>query len=203
MPTGFWVFMYRVSPFTYIISSLLSVGIAHAPVECTSAELTVFDPPADSTCAAYLEPYMSLAGGKLLNEDATSGCQYCTLDNTDTFLTSFKADYSERWRNVGIICVYLVFNIAAAVFLYWLARVPRGEKKMEVAAMPSGDATPEEFEHDAPKQATVSEKPVDPTNIRDDAAMSTSHPKADHALSSVAYPVVNAPVASASVKPVA
>ncbi|TFL05156.1 putative ABC multidrug transporter [Pterulicium gracile] len=130
MPTGFWVFIYRVSPFTYFISSLLSVGIAHAPVECTSSELTVFDPPADSTCGDYLESFMSSAGGKLLKQDATSGCQFCTIENTDMFLAGFKAEYSERWRNVGIICAY---------------------KKTEMAALPSGDVTPEQFGDDAPK----------------------------------------------------
>lgn len=104
------MFIYRVSPFTYFISSLLSVGIAHAPVECTSSELTVFDPPADSTCGDYLESFMSSAGGKLLKQDATSGCQFCTIENTDMFLAGFKAEYSERWRNVGIICAYVGFQ---------------------------------------------------------------------------------------------
>jgi ATP-binding cassette, subfamily G (WHITE), member 2, PDR len=34
----------------------------------------------------------------------------------------------ERWRNFGIMWLFIVFNVAGALFLYWLTRVPKKSK---------------------------------------------------------------------------
>jgi ATP-binding cassette subfamily G (WHITE) protein 2 (PDR) len=146
-PKGFWIFMYRVSPFTYLISALLSTGIAHAPVHCSDIEIAVFDPPSGMNCQAYLDQYMSYAGGALYNGDATSGCQFCRVASTDVFLDSIKSSFDHRWRDFGLVIVYLAFNIIGALFFYWLIRVPRGEKKKEIGTVsPDGDVTPDVVE---------------------------------------------------------
>ena len=44
----------------------------------------------------------------------------------DTFLTTIDSFYGDRWRNFGIMWAYIVFNVFAALFLYWLMRVPKG-----------------------------------------------------------------------------
>ncbi|KAI1635230.1 ABC-2 type transporter-domain-containing protein [Biscogniauxia mediterranea] len=119
---GFWIFMYRVSPFTYLVSAMLSTGIAEHDVKCTELELQVFQPRANETCAQYLAEFPA---GSLYNPDATSNCQFCSLASTDTFLASVDIYFSDRWRNLGLIWVYIIFNIGAAFFLYWLARVPK------------------------------------------------------------------------------
>ncbi|KIW11847.1 hypothetical protein PV08_09120 [Exophiala spinifera] len=124
---GFWIFMYRVSPFTYLVSGLLANGIAHAPVYCANNEYLHFSAPSGQTCGEYLRPYIQSVGGYLVDPDA-SQCQYCSLDNTDTFLASVSIHFSERWRNFGLIFVYIGFNVIAATFIYWLARVPKGKK---------------------------------------------------------------------------
>ena len=49
----------------------------------------------------------------------------CAMSRTDQFLAMIDIYYSDLWRNVGVLFVYIVFNAAAAVFLYWLARVPK------------------------------------------------------------------------------
>jgi ATP-binding cassette, subfamily G (WHITE), member 2, PDR len=117
--------MYRVSPFTYIISSILSTGIAGANVECSNVELLHLSPPSGETCDSFLSSYIDRVGGYLANPHATSGCQYCTTSSTDQYLADLGISYSDIWRNVGILFAYIGFNIAAAVFLYWLARVPK------------------------------------------------------------------------------
>jgi ABC-type multidrug transport system permease subunit/ABC-type Mn2+/Zn2+ transport system ATPase subunit len=124
---GFWIFMYRVSPITYWISSLLSTGMAHADVDCASNELVRVEPPNGSTCNEFLGPLVRSAGGYLVDPSATSQCRYCPVSNTDEFLTQINASYDHRWRDFGIGMVYIVFNIAAAVFFYWLIRVPKGK----------------------------------------------------------------------------
>ncbi|KAH9997170.1 ABC-2 type transporter-domain-containing protein, partial [Xylariaceae sp. FL0662B] len=122
---GFWIFMYRVSPFTYIISAMLSNGVANHEVHCSDIELLRFNPPAGQTCQQYLGPFLELAGGDLYNPEATSACQFCTIANSNTFLESVDIYFSDRWRNLGLVWAYIVFNLGGALFFYWLARVPK------------------------------------------------------------------------------
>ncbi|WWC68268.1 uncharacterized protein I206_102191 [Kwoniella pini CBS 10737] len=122
---GFWKFMYRVSPFTYLVEGILSVAVANTNVVCSEVEYSVFEPPAGQTCSEYLTAYTSTAGGYLLDENATSNCQFCSLDSTNTFLNNFNISYSHRWRNFGLMWVYIIVNIIAAIGFYWLVRVPK------------------------------------------------------------------------------
>lgn len=131
----FWIFMYRLSPFTYLVSAMLSTAVANADIRCAANELLLFQPPDGQTCIEYMKPYITALGGYLTNEDATSDCSYCTVDKTNTFLAGARSYYSDRWRNFGIIWAYIIFNIAAALAVYWLVRVPKkklgGKKKTE------------------------------------------------------------------------
>ena len=130
---GFWIFMYRVSPFTYMVEGMLSIGIANQVVQCASNEYVAFSPPQGSTCAQYMEPYISRGGGYLQNPMATDSCEFCSYNSTNVFLEGLDVHYANVWRNFGILLVYIVFNIFAAVGIYWLARVPKnaGKKKKE------------------------------------------------------------------------
>ncbi|KAI1102526.1 ABC-2 type transporter-domain-containing protein [Jackrogersella minutella] len=122
---GFWIFMYRVSPLTYIISAMLATGLANHEVICDTIELLHFQPPPGETCGTYIDPYNQVALGAVYNPDATSDCQFCSLSNTNIFLATIDTFYSDRWRNLGLIWAYIVFNIGATLLLYWLARVPK------------------------------------------------------------------------------
>lgn len=125
---GFWIFMYRVSPFTYLVEGMLSTGIANQAVTCATNEYLTFNPPSGETCKTYMAEYIKYAGGYLADPSATSNCQYCTYDSTNVFLEAVSASYAHSWRDFGILAVFIVFNMAAAVFLYWLARVPKKSK---------------------------------------------------------------------------
>ncbi|POS78197.1 hypothetical protein DHEL01_v203413 [Diaporthe helianthi] len=119
---GFWIFMYRVSPITYIVSAMLSAGVARNTVTCSDLELLVFQPRANQTCAQYLE---SFPVGAVYNPSATENCQYCPMASTDQFLASIDTFYDNRYRDYGLIWAYIVFNVFAAFFVYWLLRVPK------------------------------------------------------------------------------
>lgn len=129
---GFWIFMYRVSPLTYVVDGIAAAGLSGRAVVCADNELSIFDPPGGSTCGEYMQPYIQAAGpgaGTLSNPDATSNCTYCALATADQFLASYSIDYADRWRNFGIVNVYIVFNITVAVILYYLIRARTGNKK--------------------------------------------------------------------------
>ncbi|KAJ5391521.1 hypothetical protein N7509_007011 [Penicillium cosmopolitanum] len=104
---GFWIFMYRVSPLTYLIAGLTSTGLHGRQIHCSDAELS----------------YVTAAGGQLYNPEATTSCQYCQLSNADQYLAASNIFYSERWRNFGIGWAYIGFNIFGTVMMYYMFRV--------------------------------------------------------------------------------
>lgn len=99
---GFWIWMYRVSPFTYLVSAILSTGLANTEVTCAANEYVKFDPPSGSTCNDFLKDYVSKAGGYLLNPDATSECNFCTIRDTNVYLKALSSSYTHRWRDFGL-----------------------------------------------------------------------------------------------------
>lgn len=126
----FWIFLYRASPLSYWISAVLSTGLANVDVTCASNEYTIINPPDGQTCGLYMADYISRAGGYLLDSNATSDCSYCKIKSTNVFLAGVSSDYGDRWRNFGIMWVYIVFNIVAALVLYWAFRMPKGKSKL-------------------------------------------------------------------------
>ncbi|KAK7425746.1 Multidrug resistance protein [Neonectria magnoliae] len=125
---GFWIFMYRVNPFTYVVEGFLGTSLANAPVSCATEEFLDFNAPSGSNCGEYLEPFMKTAGG-YLKDKTTSACEYCAMADTNDFLSGINISFDHRWRNFGFMWVYCIFNIAAALGLYWLARVPKNSFK--------------------------------------------------------------------------
>ncbi|KAF7316625.1 Brefeldin A resistance protein [Mycena chlorophos] len=122
---GWWKWMYRVSPFTYLIEGLLGQALGKHPITCSSVELVRLNPPSGQTCAAYMAPYIGFAGGYLTPEtqNATSGCEFCSTATTDQLLErNFNIFYSHHWRDLGLLFAYIGFNIFA---LYWMTYVFR------------------------------------------------------------------------------
>lgn len=75
-------------------------------------------------------------GGAVYNANATQDCQFCAITNTNVYLEALSSRYSERWRNFGLMWVYISFNIFAAIFLYWLVRVPKGKNYLAIVSTP-------------------------------------------------------------------
>ncbi|KAK1711889.1 ABC-2 type transporter [Colletotrichum acutatum] len=127
---GFWIFMYRVNPFTYVVEGFLGTSLANAAVHCASNEFVSFAAPSGQTCGQYMADYISAAGGYLSNPGAgnSTECQYCAMSDTNTFLKGINVDFDHRWRNFGLMWAYCIFNIAVALVVYWLVRMPKNKK---------------------------------------------------------------------------
>lgn len=121
--------MYRVNPFQYITKGLLATTLAGAPVHCAENEYLMFDSPSGVSCTEYMAPYLTTHNGFLSDAGAGEQCRYCPSDTADDFLKKIDADYSERWRNFGLIWVFIAFNVAACFVLYYFARVPKKTAK--------------------------------------------------------------------------
>ncbi|CAH0015952.1 unnamed protein product [Clonostachys rhizophaga] len=130
----FWVFVHRASPFTYLINGLLAAGLGNVEILCSPVQQLRFNLPSTvvesgKTCGEYLASYVQMAGGTVINKDETMGqCFYCPVDSTNDFFKGVGIDLHKRWRNVGYLAVYIMFNIILTFGLYWLARVP-GRRK--------------------------------------------------------------------------
>ena len=111
---------------------MLSVAVGNVRVTCAPNEYLHFSPPGNGSCAEYLGIYIQAAGGYLEDERATGECSFCPVSDTNKYLSGVGAEYGDRWRNFGILWAYIVFNVVAALGVYWLARVPK-RKKVEKA----------------------------------------------------------------------
>lgn len=127
----FWIFMYRVNPFTYLVSSLLSTTLGAARMQCADNEILSFSVPSGMTCGEYMEDYRAANGGYLLNPgaEASEQCNFCTSEYTNQFLSHVNVDFETRWRDFGLLWVYIAVNTIGAIVFYKLFRVPRKKKE--------------------------------------------------------------------------
>jgi ATP-binding cassette, subfamily G (WHITE), member 2, PDR len=129
----FWIFMYRVSPVTYLMGGMIKAGLADAPLHCDTIDLLRIPLPVKNgseSCGTYLAAYIRTAGGKVLNPNTTVGagedCVFCAVTDVNATLQEMGMDVRTRWQDFGILAMYVGVNIAATFFLYW---VTRGRKK--------------------------------------------------------------------------
>ncbi|KAK3061005.1 hypothetical protein LTS18_007232, partial [Coniosporium uncinatum] len=54
---------------------------------------------------------------------------FCPIEDTNVFLTQVASNYDTRWRDFGIMWAFIAFNVAAAVGIYWWARMPKKPRK--------------------------------------------------------------------------
>ncbi|RCK64328.1 Multidrug resistance protein CDR2 [Candida viswanathii] len=121
---GFWIFMYRINPFTYLILGILATGLGNNKVACAKREFVTLQPPRGLTCSTFLNPYIRAAGGYYYSLENGS-CSFCLMDSTDQFLEIANSPYNRRWKNFGIFVAFIGINVIFTIFLYWLFRVPK------------------------------------------------------------------------------
>lgn len=136
---GFWIFMYRLSPFTYLVEGMLSTAVKDAGITCLDVDLYRFPPPTGQTCSQYLQPLLAQSG-YLVDPNSTTECALCPLDDTNIFLQQVNINPNNSWRDFGIMWAYIVFNVFAALALYWLIRMPKNKKDKEEKQTPEPDA---------------------------------------------------------------
>ncbi|GLA68791.1 hypothetical protein AtubIFM55763_006990 [Aspergillus tubingensis] len=117
---GFWMFMYRVSPFTYFVAGVASTQLHGVTVNCSSAEMAVFDPPSGQTCVEYLGDYLKTVPGRLMNPDAMTSCEYCPYSVADQFLAEREYRFDRRWMDFGVGWAFVGFNLGVAVLVYYV-----------------------------------------------------------------------------------
>ena len=114
-----------------MVGGILTTGVANVNVVCKAREFVHVDPPPGQTCGQFLAEFIELAGISVNNPDATSACDICEISSTNAYLGALGVRYGYRWRDWVIFMAYPVFNLFAAVWMYYLLRVPK-EKNLKV-----------------------------------------------------------------------
>ncbi|KAJ5733415.1 hypothetical protein N7493_002201 [Penicillium malachiteum] len=129
----FWIFMYLVSPVTYLMGGMIKAALADTDLKCASIDLLNIPLPSGNSslsCGSYLDSYVQSVGGRILNPNTTVGmsedCVFCDVTDANTLLKSMGIDVHTRWQDLGLFGVYVVVNAAGIFFFYWLTR---GRKK--------------------------------------------------------------------------
>jgi ATP-binding cassette subfamily G (WHITE) protein 2 (SNQ2) len=107
-----WFKVYRSHPVdSRSIPTTLS-ALGHSQITCAPIEYVIVKPPRGQTCQQYLSKFISTAGGYVTNPSAKDDCQFCSYRTTDEFLQSNSNFFwSHRWRNIGFLWIYIVFNV--------------------------------------------------------------------------------------------
>ncbi|KAF8605578.1 pleiotropic drug resistance ABC transporter [Ceratobasidium sp. AG-I] len=121
----FWKWMYHLSPFTYLIEGLTTNGLGRMAVSCSSTEIQTLSPPSGQTCQSYMSQYISNAGGYLLNPADSADCQFCSRNSTDVFLSGFNMSFDNRWRDLGLMFAYIIFNVFLIFACTYVFRIRR------------------------------------------------------------------------------
>jgi ATP-binding cassette subfamily G (WHITE) protein 2 (SNQ2) len=157
----FWrVWMFKLSPFTWLIEGMLGAVLDGRPVRCTPEEFNRINPPPGQTCASYLSNFVNTLDGPNLGtgyyQDGPDGsCEYCMYRVGNDYLTSITMNASHRYRDFGIICAYIAFNIMLCFTLFYFFRIfklsnltksDRKSSKMVAAVASQADAGAEKTE---------------------------------------------------------
>ncbi|GAA6001439.1 uncharacterized protein JCM10292_006254 [Rhodotorula paludigena] len=146
----FWrSWMYRLTPFTYLIEGLVANAMGGVRLSCTYPQFQIVVPPGGQDCAAYLSEFAARSGG--YSEVLPDGsCGYCTYASGDAYLATLNMSFSHRWRNTGFFIAYIIFNIFAVFLGFYLYSIvdwssvslkPKKSKKQ-----PAGDAPQQKSE---------------------------------------------------------
>lgn len=99
----------------------------HIIVECSDRDLVKFSPPSGQTCGEYMANYLNNGGpGYIVDENATDMCGYCNYKSGPEYYgTIYQWDAANKWRDLGIIFAFFVFNVFLFIGLCWWKRKGR------------------------------------------------------------------------------
>lgn len=119
--------MVSLDPFHYFIEGLGTNEMGDLPVICDDRDLIPLHAPPNQTCGEYMSNFFNAGGtGYLVDENAMNDCQYCTYKSGQEYYSaSFGWDAAHKWRNLGLIVCYAVFNCLVFVVLCYWKRKPR------------------------------------------------------------------------------
>ncbi|CAH7682783.1 pleiotropic drug resistance ABC transporter [Phakopsora pachyrhizi] len=115
MPKFWRGWMYNLDPFTRFVSGLVVNALHDLPVVCKPEEFSLIQPPQGQTCAQWTQGYVNRSGGYIDNPSESANCRYCQYSVGDQFYEPLGYSFSNRWRDIGILVLYVFFNLAVMI----------------------------------------------------------------------------------------
>ncbi|KAF8418884.1 ABC multidrug transporter [Tirmania nivea] len=109
---GFWKYgMYMVNPMTYFVRGTLAATMSGTLVQCTRAELNIFQSPPGMTCKQYVAEWFAsgIVPGYIVDL-AEEGCGYCKYKIADEYLRTLNVNGNKKWRDWGVFAGFAVVN---------------------------------------------------------------------------------------------
>ncbi|KAI9275480.1 ABC-2 type transporter-domain-containing protein [Phascolomyces articulosus] len=128
MPYFWRSWMYWLDPFHYCIEALTVNEMRDLSIRCNQDDFIKFDPPLGRTCGSYMEQFFSSPGstGYIDNPNATVECNYCQYSTGKEYYTTiYQWSEKNRYRNLGIIIGFFIFNTLLLQLLIYLTRKPK------------------------------------------------------------------------------
>ncbi|KAM3086929.1 ATP-binding cassette transporter snq2 [Clarireedia jacksonii] len=108
----FWrAWLYQLDPFTRLIGGMVVTELNGRTVTCADAELNRFTAPSGQTCGEYMKNFFAAGGPGYIVNNATSACEYCAYKVGEQFYEPLELDFSNRWRDLGILIAFTVSNL--------------------------------------------------------------------------------------------
>ncbi|KAL3420870.1 BMR1-like protein (ABC-2 type transporter) [Phlyctema vagabunda] len=108
----FWrAWLYQLDPFTRLIGGMVVTELHGLPVKCTDVELNRFTAPSGQSCGDYMSSFFAAGSPGYLVDNATSACEYCAYKVGDEFYTPLGFEFSNRWRDLGILVAFIGSNL--------------------------------------------------------------------------------------------
>ncbi|KAH8101046.1 P-loop containing nucleoside triphosphate hydrolase protein, partial [Phellopilus nigrolimitatus] len=112
----FWrSWLYQLTPYTRLLSAMLSTELHGLVIRCKDDEFAVFDPPTGQSCQTWAGEFVDAFGGYLNNPNATTACQYCQYKVGDEFYEPLNISFDDRWRDAWILFAYFIFNVIVTI----------------------------------------------------------------------------------------
>ncbi|KAF9924811.1 hypothetical protein FBU30_005280 [Linnemannia zychae] len=111
MPKFWSSWIYWLDPYHYVVEAITTVQLHNVPVFCKADEFSTFYPPPGQTCGQYASAFLQRAPGYIRDMNATDICEYCQYSVGQDFYTYLSMDFDHHWRNLGILCIYIAFNV--------------------------------------------------------------------------------------------
>ncbi|CAI7665813.1 unnamed protein product [Penicillium viridicatum] len=116
-----WIFW--IDPLRYFLGGTVANVLHNVKARCKESDLTIFDPPPNSTCLQYAKDFLSENAGYLTNPGATDSCAYCKFNYGDDYAATLDYYVGDRWRDWAVLLGFFFFNMGFIWFFTWLYRI--------------------------------------------------------------------------------
>ncbi|KAF2068330.1 hypothetical protein CYY_010343, partial [Polysphondylium violaceum] len=124
MPVFWRSWIYKLNPAQYLLEGVITNALRDLTVQCSPQDFLQFPPPSGLTCEQYAYDFQSDANNLGYISTLDNGnCGYCKYKTgKEYYETVLSWSDDNRWRNLGVLISFWVFNIFMVILFIYLTR---------------------------------------------------------------------------------